>query len=317
MPRSTPKPNQRTPQPSSRTEDVDPRWIVKALAVVIVAAIFCGYLTLCAFFYYGQWQLVLHPTRTTSSQPPVSGITAELVHFAPDDSAVPQLTGWWIPAAPASRYATTTILYLRGANGSLADSSPSLTALHNLGINIFAFDYRGYGSSAATHPTQLNMTQDTDSAWQYLTTSRSLPPQQIIPYGVGVGTSLAAHLTSSHPVISALILEDPQSDLLEKALHDPRTNLLPARLLYHERFPLAAPLAQLHTPKLLLSTSTPSPAFSTASAPKLTAEFPPTPPLYTQPQYLQTLTRFLDLYLPQASAPQLTSTPPTSPQSTH
>ncbi len=312
MPHRKTLPKQRSRQPSSPPNDpevVDPRWLIKALAGTLFAAIFCAYLTLCVLFYQGQWQLVLHPSQTAASLSPVEGATAELIHFAPDDSAVPQLTGWWIPAAPGSHYASTTILYLRGGDGSLADSSASLTTLHGLGINIFAFDYRGYGQSAATHPTQFNMTHDADSAWQYLTISRNLHEQHIVPYGIGVGTSLATHLATTHPAIPALILESPKADLLEAALRDPRSQLIPVRLLFHETFPLTTPLSSLRTPKLLLTVGTDSPAFRSAAEPRLSVEFPATPTLTAQPVYLQTLTRFLDQYLPPSPVPPLLTAP--------
>ncbi len=298
MPRPTPSPSKRTPPSrSNATADVDPRWLLKAAGLSILAALFCGYLTLCWLFYQGQWQLVLHPTRTTASQPPVAN--SELIHFAPDESATPQLTGWSIPAAPGSRYAQTTILLLPSGDGSLADDTALLTTLHNLGLNIFAFDYRGYGQSAATHPNQHNMTEDTQSAYHYLTTSLHLKTTQIIPYGIGVGASLATQLAADHPEIPAIILESPHADLLETVRHDSRSNLLPTRLLFNQDFPLANPLSTLRTPKLLLSSSEKSPAFKTASDPKITVEFNPQAP---QPQAQEALTesirRFLDQYLP-------------------
>jgi pimeloyl-ACP methyl ester carboxylesterase len=305
---------QRTRKPSSQPNDpevVDPRWLLKAFVGTILAAIFCGYLTLCTLFYFGQWQLVLHPARTTASQSPVAITKSDLIRFAPDESAVPQLTGWWIPAAPGGRYATTTILYLRSGDGSLADSSAALNTLHSLGINIFAFDYRGYGQSAPTHPTQLNMTQDAEAAWQYLALSRAIPADHIVPYGIGVGTSIAALLAATHPAIPALILEAPRADLLDTALQDPRTQMVPARLLFHETFPLAAPLAHLSTPKLLLSLGAISPAFNAAGEPKLTAELTANPTLISQPAYIQTLIRFLDQYTQPAAIPQLV--PPPAP----
>ena len=74
---------------SPTPEAVHPLWLVKALAAVLLAAVLCGYLTLCLLFYQGQWQLVLHPSRDTSIHPPVvdSPTKAELVRFAPDESA--------------------------------------------------------------------------------------------------------------------------------------------------------------------------------------------------------------------------------------
>jgi pimeloyl-ACP methyl ester carboxylesterase len=308
MPRPTPKPSKHTPPTSAPPEVVNPLWLVKAIVVTIVAALFCGYLTFCLLFYQGQWQLVLHPTRTSTAPTSIAGIPYQLIRFGPDESATPQLIGWWIPSTPDARYAHTTILFLPGGDGSLADSIPTLAALHNIGLNVFAFDYRGYGQSSSTHPSQQNMIHDADSAWQYLTNSRAIPEQQIVPYGTGIGASLATQLAASHTAIPALILDAPHADLLEAAQGDPRSRLIPLGLLFHEHFPLIAPLSTLKTPKLLLSRSTSSdPAFHTAADPRLTVELPtPSDPLYSQ-----SLTRFLDQYLPPTSAPQLV--PSTAP----
>jgi pimeloyl-ACP methyl ester carboxylesterase len=306
MPRPTPASTKRKSQPAPQPEVVDPIWLVKAIAFTVLAALFCGYLTFCFLFYQGQWQIILHPARTVNSPHSISNAPYELIRFGPDESATPQLTGWWIPSSPGSRYADTTLLFLPGSDGSLVDSIPTLVRLHNLGINVFAFDYRGYGQSAATRPNQQNMTHDADAAWKYLNTSRAIAESKIIPYGTGIGTSLATHLALIHPAVSALILDSPRADLLEMALRDPRSRLLPVRLLFHERFPLAEPLATLRTPKLLLSrTASPDQAFRTAADPKLMVELvAPSEDLYTQ-----SLTRFLDQYSTDSHSQQLVPTP--------
>jgi len=294
MPRPTPKPAKSNPPQPAPPDVVSPVWLVKAIALTIVAALLCGYLTLCLLFYQGQWQLVLHPTRTSASPTSIAGVPYELIRFAPDESATPQLTGWWIPAVPGSRYAHITILFLPDGNGSLANSIPTLASLHNLGLNVFAFDYRGYGQSAPARPSQQSMTQDADSAWQYLTATRAISVQRIVPYGTGVGASLATRLAANHDTIPALILDTPRADLLDVAIRDPRARLLPVRLLFHERFPLAEPLSTLRTPKLLLSrTTAPDQTFLHASDPRFTVELAsPSSVLYSQ-----SLTRFLDQYV--------------------
>ncbi|HSY35508.1 MAG TPA: hypothetical protein VK814_07140, partial [Acidobacteriaceae bacterium] len=102
MPRSISKPNKSTPPQPAPPDVVSPIWLIKAIALTIVAALLCGYLTLCLLFYQGQWQLVLHPTRTSANPASIAGIPYEFIRFGPDESATPQLTGWWIPAAPGS-----------------------------------------------------------------------------------------------------------------------------------------------------------------------------------------------------------------------
>jgi uncharacterized protein len=305
MPRPASKPTKRTPEPAP-PDVVSPIWLVQAIALTIFAALLCGYLTFCLLFYQGQWQLVLHPTRTAASPISIAGVPYELIRFGPDESAIPQLTGWWIPSDPGGRYSHLTVLFVGDGDGSIADSVPTLASLHNLGINVFAFDYRGYGQSAAVRPSQQTMTRDVDSAWQYVTTSRAIPAQQIVPYGTGTGASLATHLATTHNTVPALILDSPRVDLLDTAMRDPRAKLVPVRLLFHERFPLAEPLSTLRTPKLLLSRgATPDPAFRTASDPKLTIELASPSALFLH----QALTRFLDQYLRAAPVPQLVPSP--------
>ncbi|MCU1324038.1 MAG: hypothetical protein JWM43_3687 [Acidobacteriaceae bacterium] len=318
MPRPTPSSKKRQPAssprsgaPSNAPELVDPQWIVKGLGLILLAAILCGYLSLCLLFYIGQWQIVLHPKRTSDHPAALSGTPVQFLSFAPDESAVPQLTAWSIPATPGGRYPDTTLLYLPAGDGSLADAIPTLTALHDLGINVFAIDYRGYGQSAnTTHPGQKILAEDAELAWQYLHATRSLSEKQILPYGAGVGASLAAHLSATHPQTAAVILDSPHGDLLQTVLHDDRTKLLPARLLFHERFPLTAPLSTLHTPKLLLSGSTLPPAFQSAADPRITVELNAVPgSLSTQPGFAASIKRFLDQYLPPTPPPQLILNP--------
>ena len=158
--RTTAKTDRRVPPKPPQPETVSPIWLIKGIALTALAALFCAYLTLCLLFYQGQWQLVLHPIRTTAAPASIAGVAYELIRFSPDESATPQLTGWWIPSDPAGRYSQTTLLFLPDGTGSLADAIPTLAILHNLGINIFAFDYRGYGQSTALRPSQHSITRD-------------------------------------------------------------------------------------------------------------------------------------------------------------
>jgi pimeloyl-ACP methyl ester carboxylesterase len=294
MPRSKPRP----PQHARHVENVPVSWLLKAFVAVLLAAAACIYLTLCFLYYRGQWLFVLHPTRA-SGEPAAS---SNPVHFATNDAGQPQLTGEW-PKAPAEgRYGRLTILFLPGGDGSLANSAMTIKALQDLGLNVFAFDYRGYGFSADLHPSQQRMSEDTEAAWRYLTASRGVSPGTIIPYGVGVGASLAASLAASHPEIPALILDSPHTDLLDTVRRE-SPSLLPVSLLFRERFPLAEPLRRLSTPKLLLADvgrGTPA-AFAGGAEPKLTVFLPSR----TGPIFDQAMERFIDAYLNQPPVPSL------------
>lgn len=304
------KPSRRPPPRNTATtndapEVVDPVWLIKAIGLTILAALICGYLTLCLLFYQGQWQLVLHPSRSTPAPATISGTSFQTVHFGVDETASPQLTGWLIPVQPGARYAAYTVLYIPSGDGSLADATPTLSALHETGINVFAFDYRGYGQSATTHPNQKRMTEDAASAWQYLTVSRGLPGSRVILFGNGIGCALASQLARLHSEAPAVIFDSPHPEVIQTVLADPRTKSLPVRTLFHEDFAIAPTVSNLKTPKLFILPADPSGTnasrtedyrlASTAAAPKIISTLPTAE--FNGATYRDQLLRFLDEYL--------------------
>ena len=266
-------------QPAKQQYDpIDPIWLLKAVAVVILAALVCGYLTLCLLFYQGQWQFVLHPTGTPAALTTLATLPAQPIRFDAAASGTPRLSGALLPAPPDARYAAYTILYLRDGSASLSQSAVdtrNLTVLHSLGLNVFAFDYRGFGQSDPVHPTQSRMTEDTNAALAYLRDVRSITENHIVLFGVGTGASLAATLAASHPTIPAAIFTPNPKSPLAEVLTDPRVRFLPVRTLFHETFSLDA-LATLPTPKLILlptAHSTPRDLLPPIATPKFTLDY--------------------------------------------
>jgi pimeloyl-ACP methyl ester carboxylesterase len=271
---------------------VSARWLLKGVGVVIGIALFCSYGSLMLLYWLSQWQIVLHPDKAAQRQAAPPG----LIRFGPDESGQPQLTGEWLAAPQGGRYANRTILFLAGGDGSRGDFRKTVESLQGLGINVFNFDYRGYGLSGSVHPSQQRMLEDSELAWSYLVGTRGIAAGSIVPYGTGVGASLAVHLAETHKEIPAVILDSPRADLLDFARADPRSHLLPVDWLFHERFPLARPLSIMTTPKLLLQRrEDDTPAFATAAAPKITVKLSSDTDGALSGQ---SVTRFLDQYLP-------------------
>ncbi len=266
-------------------QTVDPKFLLRALPAVIAAAFFCAYLAMCVLFWLGSWQLALHPTHTGTAG---TGLGAELIRFGPDAAGQPQLLGEFLPAVAGSAKNYTTVLYLRPGDGRLdfADAS-LLRLLHDLGLNVFSFDYRGMGRSGEKqHPSEPRMQQDAASAWTYLTGLRGMAPGQIVIYGAGVGASLAVHLAAEHSDAAALVLRNANADVLGTVLREPRSRFFPVRLLFHDRFPLVG-LHTLVMPKLLLDVGPDNQgpeeharqaAYRSAGDPKMLVELPKSDP---------------------------------------
>jgi pimeloyl-ACP methyl ester carboxylesterase len=303
-------------------EVVDPVWLLKALGVMALAAIVCAWLALCLLYYQGSWQLVLRPSHSVDQTPSSLGIPFEQVHFDASETGQPRLSGWWIAAAPppvsgaittTAKYAAGTILYLHDGSGSLSAALPTVALLHSLGVNVFAFDYRGFGASdASSHPTSETMTSDAAAALNYLTSGRHVAADHIVPYGTGLGAALAAVLAKNNGELPAVVLDNPDPDPTRTAIAAHPSGIVPIRLLYHEHFEIAGPLATLPTPKLLVEGGPNARVYGEqgqALQSLLHGAASPTssvtlPAAHFDSPYLQALSMFLDRYLPSAPAPR-------------
>jgi fermentation-respiration switch protein FrsA (DUF1100 family) len=101
--------------------------------------------------------------------------------------------------------ATYTLLYSHGNAEDLGDNRPFLEQIRQSGFAVFAYDYRGYGTSQGT-PSEQNAYRDIDAAYEYLISTLKKSPTEIIVYGRSVGGGPSIYLASRQPV-AGLILE--------------------------------------------------------------------------------------------------------------
>ncbi len=245
----------RPPAPQARQAEPPPtvsaRWLFAALAITLMGAAFCGYCALGLLFYQGQWQMLFHPLRSITTTPASAGIPFEEIHFDVTDAGNPRLDGWWIPGSPTVPANNATILYLHGASGDLSDCVPLLTALHRLSVNIFAFDYQGFGRSTGRHPTERLARVDSLAAWTYLTDTRHIPAKDIVVFGNGAGTVFAGQLAAQFAPAGA-VFEDPAPTARQIFHSDARARILPLALLQKEFLDPAPAIARTHVPLLFL-----------------------------------------------------------------
>ena len=287
--------------PAAMPDTVDPRWLLRALALAVLAAAILGYLSVCLLVYQGGWQLLLAPSARIDQTP---SAPFQALRFDAAETGSPRLAAWWIPAASPLPN-TPTLLFLHDGSGSLSAAVRTLNLLHGAPVNIFAFDYRGYGQSAGPHPTEARMLEDANAALDYLVNTRHLPAASIVPYGQGLGAVLAARLSAQHSELPAFILDMPDPGAFDRATSTGKARLLPMRQLVQEHFDLAAALAGSTKPKLLFADSPFSSEaaslraneafFRTVPNPKITVAFDH---IGSDQAFVAALTRFVDEYLP-------------------
>lgn len=140
---------------------------------------------------------------------------------------------------PQSAY---TVLYIHGNAEDLGDVRPVLDRLHSWGFSVFAYDYRGYGTSDGK-PSEGNAYQDAYAAYAYLIQQLKIPPEQIIVYGRSVGGGSAAELAAQSPV-AGLILESTFTSAFRV--------VAPFPLLPFDKFSNLDKLQKIHCPVLVM-----------------------------------------------------------------
>ncbi len=152
----------------------------------------CLGLTLVSGACICQDRIVYHPTRTIARTPADAGMPYEEVAFAAADGV--RLSGWFVPAAGPRR---GTLLFCHGNTGNISDPVESLAMYRSLGLDVLAFDYRGYGRSEG-RPSEGGTYLDAEAAWRHLVEDRGVPSGSIVVLGRSLGGAIAAHLAAAH-----------------------------------------------------------------------------------------------------------------------
>jgi fermentation-respiration switch protein FrsA (DUF1100 family) len=168
------------------------------LLVVIVGA----YAALSMYVYIKQPDLIFYPEmpgRDLVATPDDIGLAYENVTFTTEDKT--RLHGWFIPKSNAK----ATVLFFHGNAGNISHRLDSIAIFHNLDLNVFIIDYRGYGQSEG-NISEKGTYLDARAAWDYLTKEREISETRIIIFGRSLGASIASWLASEHRP-AALIAE--------------------------------------------------------------------------------------------------------------
>ena len=135
-----------------------------------------------------------------------------------------------------------TLLFSHGNAEDLGDDLPMLNELRRAGFAIFAYDYRGYGTSQGVS-SETSLYEDVDAAYQYLRCTLHLSPDRIISFGRSLGCAAAIRLAATRSV-AGLIVEAPFLSAFRVLTH--------VRLLPWEKFDNAANIRRVHRPVLVI-----------------------------------------------------------------
>lgn len=156
-----------------------------------------------------------------------------------------QLHGWWIehPAPEA------TVFYCHGNSGSLGSRVDIFHYLQRLKVNVFAFDYRGYGRSSNATLSEKGVYRDARSAYAHMTREIGVDPREVILFGHSLGGAVAIDAALDCPA-AGLVVQSTFTDLRDMARH--RFTTVPMHWITRNHFRSVAKVPRLALPKLFI-----------------------------------------------------------------
>ena len=186
-------------------------------------------------------QFVYFPDSTLLGTPRDVGLDYEEARFGEDG----RLHGWFVPGTGANEL---TLLWLHGNAGNISHRVDWVRLLRSrLGLNIFIFDYAGYGLSRGL-PSETQTEQDARDAVAYLRSRQDVDPARIVYFGKSLGGAVAVQLAVEQPPYR-LVTNSTFTSLLDLArVHYP---CAPVSLLIRARYPTLERIDQVRAPILI------------------------------------------------------------------
>jgi fermentation-respiration switch protein FrsA (DUF1100 family) len=212
------------------------KWIAKRMLVLAVAL----YTVLMLLALFSD-RLIFQPQPSSYTD---EGSAAVLRQLVPPGQAVhlksgdQQITAVYLPN-PTAKY---TLLFSHGNAEDIGDALIFLRMYRDAGFSVFAYDYRGYGTSSGK-PSERAVYEDVNAAYDCVTQQLQVPANRVISMGRSVGAAPAIHLAAHRPV-AALIAEAPFTSAFRV--------LTRVRLLPWDKFKNDREIQEVHVPVLII-----------------------------------------------------------------
>jgi uncharacterized protein len=213
----------------------------------LILLVLVAYLALLLLLRLNESRLIYFPGPSRALLPPPTelDLPVQRVTFPTEDGL--KLASWVIPAGASSSGYWLLICHGNAGNLSEFGRPAHYAGLRQLGLNLLAFDYRGYGESEGA-PTEEGLYRDAKGAYRYLR-EQGIPPDRIIVFGHSLGSAVAVDLVSQAPA-AGLIVEGAPTSVIERGQE--LYPFVPVRWLAVSRFPSIEKIPQVTIPKLFL-----------------------------------------------------------------
>ena len=216
-------------------------WTVVAIAVAV-------YLAILVLLRLNEGRLIYFPgqQRSLIPPPPELALPVQRIKIPTEDGLT--LVSWLIPAD--SNRTGRWLLICHGNAGNLSefDRPVHYAGLRRLGLNLLAFDYRGYGENQGV-PTEQGLYRDAEAAYRYLREEVGVPADRIVVFGHSLGSAVAVDL-ASRVQTAGLIVEGAPTSVRQRGQE--LYPYIPVRWIAGTRFDSIEKISKVLVPKLFL-----------------------------------------------------------------
>lgn len=199
------------------------------------------------YLYFYQEKLIFFPSREMVMTPDEVNLIWEdiWIEVAPGE----RINGWFVKASDKAECdsETKTILFCHGNAGNISRRVYTIQFLSELGVNVFMFDYRGYGRSDGS-PSEQNVYTDARAAYDWLRQSKKVPAEQIYVFGRSLGGAVAIELAGAVPT-AGLIVESAFTSAVDMGRR--MYPFMPVGMLTRFKFDSISKIGKLNCPILV------------------------------------------------------------------
>lgn len=214
-----------------------PLMFTRILIPILIFSVF-----MFAYLKYFERKGIYYPTKEIELTPIDVGLKYDDVFFNTDDNL--KLNGWFIPAEDPRG----TLLFCHGNAGNISHRIEIIKVFNKLDLNVFIFDYRGYGRSEGS-PIEEGLYRDAQAAYKHLLSRKNIDKDAIVIYGKSIGANVAIDL-SSKVKAAALISESGFSSAYDMGRE--LFPYLPVKWIITIKYDALTKIKNIPTPKLII-----------------------------------------------------------------
>jgi alpha-beta hydrolase superfamily lysophospholipase len=203
----------------------------------------------CATLDEKQREWVFQPSKQSwwGGASAAEGMQDVWIEFSSRESGEPvRLHGLWLPQASPD---APLLLYLHGARWDVRSSAHRMRRMHELGFAVLGIDYRGFGQSTDTLPSESMAYEDARASWDWLAGQKPGVPRYV--FGHSLGGAIAVQLASQVDDEAGVLVEGAFTSVPD-VVSSFKWGWLPVGPLITQRFDAGSRVGQLGSPLLVV-----------------------------------------------------------------